>query len=238
MPSDVFHCKQFSISQDRTAMKVGTDGMLLGAWTEVHAGDRVLDIGTGTGLLAMMMAQKGAVHIDAVEANPEVAEQAKENVQASPWPDQIAVYPTRIQEFDPAQANPYDLIICNPPYFSQGPNSPDAPRDWARSGKFLPTSDLLTVIRKWLTPNGRASLILPVEVRAAMEQQAGIYGLFAHRVLMVRPKPAKAVHRILLELRRGFPTNVDQQELTIRDSNGNYTAAYRALTQDFYLANT
>lgn len=216
-------------------MKVSTDGMLLGAWSALKTGDRVLDIGTGTGLLALMMAQKGAGQVDAVELDESAAAQARENSEASPWSDRIQVHHQKIQDFAKDAREKYDLIICNPPYFAQGLSSGNLQRDQARSGKFLPVEDLVEVMAGLLAKDGHASLILPIDMQQQMEQRAALAGLFVHRVVSVRPTPDKAPHRVLLEFRRGFPVQLHREDLTIRNQQGRYTDAYLELTGDFYL---
>lgn len=216
-------------------MKVGTDGMLLGAWTEVKPGDRVLDIGTGTGVLALMMAQKGAGRVDAVELDESAAEQARENVAASPWKDRISVHHQPIQAFSTNAKDKYDLIICNPPYFANGPSSGNSQRDQARSGKYLPIYDLVDALYTLLASDGRASLILPNNMLAEVEQWAALSRMFVHRLVNIRPTPDKEPHRVLAEFRSGFPLQLHREGLVIRNQPDRYTEAYLELTKDFYL---
>lgn len=194
-----------------------------------------MDIGTGTGLLALMMAQKRAGQVDAVELDESAAAQARENSEASPWNDKIQVHHQKIQDFAKEARRKYDLIICNPPYFAQGLSSGNIQRDQARSGKFLPVEDLVEVMEGLLAKDGHASLILPIDLQRQMEQRAALAGLFVHRLVSVRPTPEKEPHRVLVEFRRGFPAEIHREDLTIRTEHGRYTDPYLGITGDFYL---
>lgn len=214
-------------------MKVGTDGMILGSWVEVKPDDHALDIGTGTGLLALMLAQKGVLKIEAVEVEKGAALQANENVSNSQWANRIAIHHTAIQEFQ--SKFQFDLIVSNPPFYATGPESGSASREIARQEKMLPIHDLVDSIVRLLKPTGRVAVILPTDRKRALEERLGVAGFFIHRMLRVRPTPDKPIHRVVIEFRKGFPEQVDISELIIRE-NSQYTESYRRLTGDFYLS--
>lgn len=231
-----FRFKAFSIRQERTAMKVGTDGVLLGAWTSLdHHPDSILDIGAGTGLIALMLAQRcPAETIDAVEAEGEAFEECVENFEASPWADRLFCYHAGFGEFALEIDDQYELIVSNPPYFGEQVGSGDASRDRARQLASLPFEDLLDGVVKLLAPNGRFALILPFKAEAAFLDQAQKRGLFPRRCTRVKGNPKAAVKRSLLELSRQEGP-VEEDTLTIELQRHQYTPAYTALTRDFYL---
>ncbi len=235
----MFRFKRFSIEQDRTPMKVGTDGVLLGAWVSVRGDERrVLDIGTGTGLIALMLAQRldnEDVYIDAVEIDEASAIQARENVAASPWARQVAVCHSDIQSFSPFAK--YDLIVTNPPYFVDSLLSPNPGRTAARHTTELSFSDLIASVVRLLNPEGRLSLILPIVESQCFEQEAvGKLRLVRRCRLFGRETlPAK---RDLCEYVLNDSTEElqPQESLTIESGGRHqYTAQYRELTREFYL---
>lgn len=234
----IFQFKQFAIRQERCGFKVGTDGVLLGAWTEVAGQQRALDIGTGTGLLALLLAQRNpALRVDAVELDVATAEQAAENVAASPWGDRVRVWQTAVQTFTPSA--PYDLIISNPPFFAadQHMAAPNAARRQARQTTTLPFAELLDSVGRLLGENGRFCLILPIAAGREFVQLAAARGLWCGRETAVSPKPTKPPHRLLLEL--GWEKRpLVRDRLTIETEQRHvYTRAFEELTAGFYLQN-
>lgn len=156
----MFRFKQFAVRQDRCPMKVGTDGVLLGAWAEVRPGDRrMLDVGTGTGLIALMLAQRSAAWITAVDIDVECATQAAENFAASPWADRLDAVSVAVQRYDPVEK--FDLIVSNPPYYVDSLLSPDEGRNTARHAAGLPFGELAAAVVRLLSPGGRFALVLP-----------------------------------------------------------------------------
>ena len=156
----MFRFKQFAVRQDRCPMKVGTDGVLLGAWAEVRPGDRrMLDVGTGTGLIALMLAQRSAARITAVDVDAECATQAAENFAASPWADRLDAVAVAVQRYDPVER--FDLIVSNPPYYVDSLLSPDEGRNTARHAAGLPFGELAAAVVRLLAPGGRFALVLP-----------------------------------------------------------------------------
>ena len=236
MANDYFEFKQFRICQDGAAMKVGTDGVLLGAWAGLDGHEKhILDVGTGTGLIALMAAQltQEAI-IDAVEIDAGAARQATENGKASPWPDRIRVHHTTIQEFSRRATLRYDHILSNPPFFVRSLKAPDASRTTARHADTLSFIDLACAAHQLLAPQGRLSVIYPTGEAAAFETAAREKGLFCTRKTTVRGTPDGVPKRVLMEFTK--QEGVCRKEtLTIELDRHRYTDEYIALTRDFYL---
>lgn len=231
--NDYFHFKQFTIHQEKTAMKVGTDGVLLGAWADLKDSRFILDIGTGTGLIALMAAQRQmSAEIDAVEINKDAYEQAVQNVNISPWSSRIHLYPISLFDFQPGHS--YDHILCNPPFFLQSTPAPDRNRTIARHCKELEHTDLLAFARRFLTEKGKLGLILPVKEAEELIRKAENYTLFLTRLLQVHPTPSKAVKRYLMEFsRQNAP--LQHRKLIVEYERHHYSKEYQELTRDFYL---
>lgn len=231
----VFRFKAFAVRQNRCPMKVGTDGVLLGAWVGVEPEDRrILDIGTGTGLLALMLAQRTPARIEAVEIDEQSALEARDNVLASPWSDRIGVVCTDVQTYDPGCR--FDLIVSNPPFYVDSLVSPDGGRTRVRHAEALPFEALRDAVLRLLAPDGRFALVLPPpEAARFVALAAG--RLFVRRRTEVCPTPGRGVRRWLLELGRTPCTTPETDRLVIARGNasGDYTPEYRALTRDFYL---
>ncbi|WP_082429392.1 tRNA1(Val) (adenine(37)-N6)-methyltransferase [Pseudanabaena sp. 'Roaring Creek'] len=232
-----FRFKKFTVNQDRCTMKVGTDGILLGASASLPEPAQILDIGTGTGLLALMLAQRSPsanTSIDAVEIDTESYHQAKENIQQSPWGDRINIYRARIQDFAIACPQQYDLIISNPPFFINSYKSPQASRNLARHSDSLPQTDILQIARQLLKPHGHLAIIYPTDLAKKFLDHARDFDLFCDRQVYIKPMPQSAIERILLEL---SPTKYPVREtfLTIEEEKHVYTPDYLRLVKDFYL---
>lgn len=229
----MFQFKQFTIHQERTPMKVGTDGVLLGAWAEVQNATRILDIGTGTGLLALMAAQRNhSAQIDALEIEPNACEQALENIQSSPWASRIHIIPTAVQDYTPDLL--YDCILCNPPFFRQSTKAPDQGRSLARHNDTLPHPVLLEHISRLLTPQGNFHLILPTPEAIDAIGYAKIFQLFPCKITQVIPNPGKPPKRYLITF-AFHESAVIEDELILEISRHQYTPAYKELTKEFYL---
>jgi len=237
MQNSSFRFKQFTVFQDKCAMKVGTDGILLGSWANISDNSQILDIGTGTGLLALMLAQRSQssnTFIEAVEIDDEAYKQAKENIQNSPWRDRIDIYHARIQDFAIACSKQYDLIISNPPFFENASKSSQKSRNLARHSDSLSQIDILQLTEQLLKPNGRLAVIYPTDLANNFLDKAKDFNLFCDRQVFVKPTPQSDVKRILLEL---SPTEYPSQKtmLTIEEKKHIYTQDYIALVKDFYL---
>lgn len=235
MSNSYFQFKQFRIEQDRCAMKVSTDACIQGAWTPVAPeARRMLDIGAGTGLLSLMMAQRfPLLHIDAVELNPDAASQAADNIAASPWAGRISLSQADVRSLDFPER--YDLIICNPPFFTDHLRSEDLARNDARHAHTLDMEELEQVMRKALDEKGRVCLLLPVTEwpdRAAHLEASGWQ--LQHR-LDVRSKAEKQPERVISIWGRYSEQIAIREELTIYKGHNQYTAEAGTLLKDFYL---
>ena len=231
-----FQFKQFSISQEHAAMKVGTDSIMLGSWATVKKTDKVLDIGTGTGLLSIMLSQKvdGKCAIDAIEIDQEAIIDAKLNLRNSPWPTSIKIQKISLQEYQPA--NLYDLIICNPPFY-MGKQSSDSARNKARNA--ADSLDLITLLQKssaLLRENGKLCIVIPSEIAENSKHEAKKFNLQVSKIVNVRSKPIKPVNRTLLEFKKTSKAIESiKNELCIEMENGSYSTEFKDLTRDFYL---
>ena len=232
--NNFFQFKQFRVVQEKSAMKVGTDGVLLGAWANLNGSARVLDIGTGTGLLALMAAQRSEAIIDTVELEPDAASEALLNFQDSPWQARICLSVGAFQKFNTMTR--YDHIISNPPFFENSQKSHDSKRTQARHADSLSLKELLEKSVTMLAENGRVSLILPADKEDRLHFLVDTMNLYITRFSRVASDKTKKPHRILTELSL-FSTQLDEHDLFIRDSeSGNYSDQYREMTNEFYLA--
>lgn len=213
-------------------MKVGTDGVLLGAWApECIAGGRILDIGTGTGVMAIMAAQRNpSARIVGVEIDDMSALQARENAEASPWADRVEIVNADIRSYEAAA--PFDLVISNPPYFVDSLKSPDSGRTTARHTVSLDFGELMSAVERLLAPDGRFAVIVPAEAASRVVASGR---LALRRRCDVCSKPSAGPIRTMMEFAAGYCGAPEFSELTIGDGKGGYTAEYVALTRDFYL---
>lgn len=231
-----FQFKQFRIVQERSAMKVGMDGVLLGAWADVSGTDRILDIGAGTGLITLMLAQKNAsAQIDAIEIEQEACQEAIFNVRQSNWGTRINVFRQSFQEFAAKTDNKYDLILSNPPFFSNGVKAPEENRAQARHADALPLDVLISGAANLLQENGRIAMVLPAEQLQEVENLTKKSGLFLSRLCRVKPNPIKPDFRILVEMTNKSTTLQEENLMIEFEKHHDYTPEYRALTCDFYL---
>lgn len=227
-----FQFKQFTIAQDQCAMKVGTDGVLLGAWA--HGGAHILDIGTGTGIIALMMAQRfTAATIDAIELDPDAASQAAQNVAHSPFAARINVVHTSLQHFQPDTH--YNIIVTNPPFFSHSLKSPDNSRRLARQTDSLPFSAIFTFAAQYLIADGELSAIIPTDYLEEFSQEAFMRGMFLSRQYTVKTVERKPAKRCLVAFSPTRPAVFDKREVVLTGNDGQRTAWYSALTKAFYL---
>jgi tRNA1Val (adenine37-N6)-methyltransferase len=231
-----FTFKQFHIDHSKCAMKVGTDGTLIGAWSSMpYTECRILDIGTGTGLIAIMAAQRVAqAQVVGIDIDSDCVEQARENVAASPWSERISITHSALQEFTSSKG--FDVIISNPPYFVDSLLSPDDKRSTARHTTSLLFSDLFDGVVRLLAPNGIFALILPpAEAEKFLSVTRG--RLFLTRRCDVWSTPESGIKRVMMELQMQPPTELPSVEKLIIEDSGpmGYSAEYRQLTRDFYL---
>lgn len=234
MANSYFCFKHFRIEQSNCAMKVGTDGVLLGAWATVKSAKSCLDIGTGTGLLALMVAQRNNdAAVVAIELDDEAVIQAKENVEASPWPNRIEVVHSDVRSY--CSDKTFDLIISNPPYFNASLKSADTHRTLARHTSALSYNELLSCVRNLLAPQGLFSLILPYDVCTEFIELAKSHHLYCSRLCKVMPLPNANPKRALMEF-SFIDTDTILEELVIESGGRHcYSAEYKELTKEFYL---
>ena len=234
MSNPFFQFKQFRIRHDRCAMKVGTDGVLLGAAAPVVGAKSVLDVGTGTGLIALMLAQREPqARICGVELDKEAAAQATENVADSPWADRVEICCQDFRQFQ--GPNTYDLIVSNPPYFVNSLLAPKAERAAARHTASLPYEDLLAGVVQHLSPEGSFSLILPSEVQAEFVRLAQEQGLHLYQQIWVQTTPKAAPKRVLMNFSFRADRPLEEEYLVIELERHSYSKDYIALTREFYL---
>jgi tRNA1Val (adenine37-N6)-methyltransferase len=235
MAKDCFTFKQFVVHQDRCTMKVGTDGTLLGAWAAMERPDgRVLDIGTGTGLMALMMAQRyPAARVTAIDIDQAAVEQAADNVMKSPFADRIEVCQADVNTFEAGEG--YDAIVCNPPYFMDALTCPEAQRTMARHATTLNYKSLAEIAKKLLKPHAVLSVVIPVEYEENLESAVTFEGLFVSRVCQIKTTPNKLPKRLLMEIRKQPVDAIDFTEQVLEISPGIRSDWYHELTKDFYI---
>lgn len=232
MPNAWFRFKQFTVRQDRCAMKVGTDGVLLGAWACAGNPRRILDIGTGTGVLALIAAQRfPQALIDAVELDPDAAQQAAENATESPWAVRIAVHHADIRRWTTDQR--YELILCNPPFYQGHRASRNDRMAAAKHEGGLGLGDLLEAIARLGAPGGKACVVLPLERLDQLKELAAGHGLSPSRLCVVRHLWNKPPKRALVELSHSGAATID--ELVVQFATGEFAPAYKALLNDLEL---
>ena len=232
MPNPYFCFKQFAIYQDRCAMKVGTDGVLLGAWTNCEGAKQILDVGTGTGLIALMLAQRSNAFITAIEIDENAAKQASENAANSPWGNRVIVKKCALQDF--TSDIEFDLIVCNPPYFNNSLKSPADNRNLARHTDSLSINDLLQNSLRLLSASGRLCVILPADETNFCIEQSSQKGLFCTRSTKIKPLPNSDVKRILLEFSR-TEKEYFEDFLIIEKNRHEYSEEFKKLTDEYYL---
>ena len=212
-------------------MKVGTDGLLLGAWAQ--GGKHVLDIGTGTGLIALMMAQRFPdAHVDAIDIDADAASQAEDNARRSPFADRVAVRCVSLQEY--VAEREYDSIVCNPPFFTQSLQSPDSKRTLARHSVALPFDDLFRHARRLMSEDGVLSIVVPSDALSQIETAAVMNNLFLVRRCLVRTTRKKPARRLLLSFSQK-PSPFHDEEGVIQEAVNEPSEWYRNLTCDFLL---
>lgn len=233
----MFQFKQFSVEQDRCAMKIGTDGVLLGAWSPIPENIfSVLDVGAGTGIIALMLAQRtNAEQIDALEIDEEAYEQAVENFENSPWSDRLFCFHAGLDEFIEEPEDEYDLIISNPPFYTEDYKTESEQRDLARFADAMPFEDLIEAADLLLSENGIFSVIIPYKEEEKFIALAKDFDLFPIKITRVKGTPTTEIKRSLLAFSRNVLENFPVDELVIETSRHIYTEEYVALTKDFYL---
>lgn len=227
-----FRFKQFEIEQDRCAMKVGTDGVLLGAWAQ--GGRRILDIGSGTGLISLMMAQRfPEAEVVGIDMDADACGQARENVMASPFRDRVEIECCRLQDF--GGAGTFDAIVSNPPFFVDSMKNPDSKRTMARHTDSLPFRDLFAGVKRLLSYDGVFSAIVPVEVVGQFVAESCILGFYLIRKCGVKTVERKQPKRFMLSFAKHRISPYEEHVETMMDSHGNRSEWYWKITEEFYL---
>ena len=229
-----FHFKQFSVRHDRSGMKVGTDGTLLGAWIDVTNASRILDIGTGTGLIALMLAQRTNpnIKIEAIEIDAYACEDAMENFTTSPWSDRLTLLHQPVQEFNSTEK--FDLIVSNPPFFQNSYKPPTEKRVTARHTESLNSQELLDAGTNFLTEKGKLNVILPHTEALQFIELAEKRRLYCTRKWIFRTRPDKPIERLLLEFSK-IETKPEEGEILLYNSGEEWSDGYKGLTREFYL---
>lgn len=231
--SEKFDFKQFTVYHDQSTMKVGTDAVLLGAWTNLNQAKRILDIGTGSGVIALMLAQRSSpeAKVVGIEISAADFKQAKENVSQSPWPNKIQIYQTSLQQF---QSEPFDLIVSNPPYFNNSYKPPALERTNARHTETLTHLELLSHSKRLLKPNGCLNVVLPIVEGVQLKTLAENTGWFNTRKCVFSTRNNKPPERLLLEF-QFEKKSLEVEELNLYEKDLEWSTQYRNLTNAFYL---
>ncbi len=236
MGNGIFYFKQFSVRHDKCAMKVGTDGVLLGAWCFSDDASQVLDIGTGSGLIAIMIAQRNSkCNIDAVEIDQESFNQASYNAANCKWSNRINMHHASFSKFCNHNNHKYDLIVSNPPWFSNSLMNPDPVRAAARHSSSLSMNDLITGVQKLLSDTGRYCTIMPVPESDTFIKSAASAGLFCRIITKVKPNPDRPAKRYLMEFQKISGETAISEIIVELDKRHRYSDEYKNLTKDFYL---
>lgn len=230
-----FQFKQFRIIQEKSAMKVNTDGVLLGSWTNIEGVKTILDVGAGTGLIALMLAQRSDAEIIGVEIEKNAAEEAAQNVQNSKWGTRVSIQNTSFQEFVVATKSKFDLIVSNPPFFTNGVKNSNLNLSIARHNQMLPFADIIAGAVKLLTETGKLALILPYAESLDFVEKASVSGLYLTLLTEIKPFQNKNPNRCLMEFRRSECVVQKSQLSVFADSKIDYSKEFINLTRDFYL---
>lgn len=236
MPESTFNFKQFIIKQDKSAMKVSTDSVLLGAWaTADSVAKQILDIGSGTGILSLMLAQKSEAMITAIEIDLPSYYQSIENFEISKWKNRLQAINMSLQDFAQSHSNIFDLIISNPPFFADASPAPDEARNIARHlDETLSLNDLANGVKKLLAPNGKFFVIFPYREAIKFYETALRKDLFCNCVTRIKTRPQKLEKRILMQFSHVL-TPIDERQLTLAGVDNVMTDEYKKLTSDYYL---
>ena len=233
--NNYFQFKQFRIHQEKSAMKVNTDGVLLGAWVNLEDAKTVLDIGTGTGLISLMIAQRSEAIITGIEIEKNAADEAFLNVQNSTWSNRVSIQHCSFQDFAATSQNKFDVIVSNPPFFSKGVKNTNPNLSMARHNHLLPFEDIIDGSKKLLSEAGRLSLILPSDSVNQFVEKARWENLFLNRLTEVKPFPDKETNRCLMEFGK-VQLVVQKTHMSVFDhSRTDYSVEFKTLAHDFYL---
>jgi tRNA1Val (adenine37-N6)-methyltransferase len=234
MSETTFRFRQFTIHQDKCAMKVGTDSVLLGSWINPAQSSDILDIGTGSGIIALMLAQKSFAQIDAIDVDDNACAQAEENFKISPWQDRLHVIHQPFQEYANSTDKKYDLIVSNPPYFQDAYKPAEEAKLKAKHGDSLCFAELVEGVKKLLTEKGKFCLILPYREGNEFIGIALRKGLFCQEIVRVKTKADKSEKRLMMAFTFEFGM-MTETELVIQDNDTSFSKEYIELTKEYYL---
>ena len=233
--TDTFYFKRFKVEDGQSTMKVGTDAVLLGAAAGVENVEEILEIGTGCGVISLILAQRSYARIDAIDIDGDSVKQAEVNVMNSPWNDRITIIHKSLQEFTRQTKRKYDLIITNPPFFSRSLKSELCKRNISRHNDSLSFKELIQSSSLLMTENASLWVILPARESREFISTALTSGFFIHSMIRIIPKPGKEYHRIILQIKKTQSQQAEEKTLTIKDTNSSYSMEYKELTKDFYI---
>jgi len=234
MANNYFNFKQFTVYHDKCGFKVGTDGVLLGAYADVTGAVNILDIGTGSGLIALMVAQRCPAMITALEPDEESYKQACSNFSNSPWGNMITAVNTSLQSYNPDNLK-FELILSNPPYFTGSLKNPDPRKSAARHNDSLTPGEMLEAVSRLLTENGKFQVIMPYAEGNVLIAKAHEFGLYCNNILKIKPLPTSEIRRLIITFSR-HKLKVAEKFLTIEHGKRHeFTEEYMNLTRDFYL---
>lgn len=234
MANNYFNFRQFTIFQDKCSFKVGTDGVLLGAYADVAKVCNILDIGTGSGLLSLMLAQRSKAEISAIEPDNYSFEQACSNFKNSPWNNRIKAENVDLQNFNPVDVT-FDLIVSNPPFFSSSLKNPDPRKAAARHNDSLTAEELLKGTARLMTEEGRLQVILPYVEGNLFIAEAHEYGLYCNNILKIKPLATSEIRRLILTFSRKRLKATERFLVIEKGERHDFTEDYKNLTKDFYL---
>ncbi len=235
MSNSYFKFKQFTVKQEKCAMKVGTDGVLLGAWAAVPSQGKVLDIGTGTGLVALMLAQRSEANVVGIDIDMEACEQAADNAKHSPWASRIAILHQDVKTLDESYEGQFDCIVSNPPYFKENTKCPGKQRNTARHTDDLNFAELLRAVALLLNEEGNFSVVLPADAAIDFVSEAIDKRLYLCRQTWIHSKPGAAPKPVLMAFSKKQSASTEVVHLTIHEADHSFSEAYASLTKDFYL---
>ncbi len=237
MSVDYFQFKQFIVHHLHSTMKVGTDAVLLATLSDLPTSGKILEVGTGTGVISLILAQRCPAQITAIDIHQASVWEARANFKESPWSNRLQALMIPYQLYA-RQGNPiqYDLIISNPPFFENDLKSTDENRNLARHNDQLSYRDFLLASRNFISEKGKLSLILPVTEGKGFIEEARNFGFYLHKQIEIKPKPEKKANRLILSFGNQVMDKIQEESLTVRNSDNNYTEAYKMLTEDFYVS--
>lgn len=233
MSNNYFRFKQFTIHQDGCAMKVGTDGCLLGGWFDCSHSRRILDIGCGSGLIAIMAAQRCDAMITGIDIEKSATVQAAANVSACPWSERIEILNTDVLQYTPQE--PFDTIVCNPPYFINSLKCEESSRTLARHSDTLECSIFFRKATTLLTEDGKISIVIPTDIAEDWKDAAALAGFSPSRITYIKTTPRKTPKRVLMEFIRAYRCNAETKTLILEEERGVYSKEAQEILHDFYL---